>query len=229
MENDTKLLYEILRRTQGIAVPHTSATRMGTDWRDNDPELEPVVEIFQGARTNYEFLGAPRSVDLKEDAEHIKRAGYQPEGFVINAWKKGYRLGTITSSDHGSTHISYAMVYVNDFTREGVLDGIRKRHTYGATDNIVLDFRIGDHFMGDEFQSSVKPRLRIRVRGTAEVARIDIRRNDENLVSLEPRKQEVDIAYEDSTPTTGLNRYYVRVQQSDGQLAWSSPIWFNFK
>ncbi|MGH8247543.1 MAG: hypothetical protein ACREUU_14050 [Gammaproteobacteria bacterium] len=229
LENDTKLLYEILRRTQGIAISHTSATRMGTDWRDNDPALEPVVEIFQGARTNYEYLGAPRSVDLQEDAQHMERAGYQPEGFVDNAWKKGYRLGTITSSDHGSTHISYAMVYVKDSSREGVLDGIRQRHTYGATDNIILEFRIGDHFMGEEFEGRGRPRLRIRARGTADVARIDIRRNDENLASLQPGKREVDVTYADSTAATGLNRYYVRVQQSDGQLAWSSPIWVTLK
>jgi hypothetical protein len=229
LENDTKLLYEILRRTRGIAISHTSATRMGTDWRDNDPALEPVVEIFQGARTNYEYLGAPRSVDTQKDAQHIERAGYQPAGFVDNAWKKGYRLGTITSSDHNSTHISYALVYVKDHSRDGVLDGIRKRHTYGATDNIILDFRIGDHLMGEEFESRGKPRLRIRVRGTAPVARVDIRRNDENLASLEPGKREVDISYEDSTAAPGPSRYYVRVQQSDGQLAWSSPIWVNLK
>ena len=36
---------------------------MGTDWRDNDPELEPVVEIYQGARNNYEHEGAPRAVE----------------------------------------------------------------------------------------------------------------------------------------------------------------------
>ena len=38
---------------------HTSATGMGTDWRDNDPEVEPVVEIYQGHRQSYEHLGAP--------------------------------------------------------------------------------------------------------------------------------------------------------------------------
>ena len=44
-----------------IAISHTSGTdSMGTDWRDNDPGIEPVVEIYQGARNSYETLGAPR-------------------------------------------------------------------------------------------------------------------------------------------------------------------------
>ena len=29
-----------------------------------------------------------------------------------------------------------------EFTREGLLDAMRKRHSYGATDNIVLDYRL---------------------------------------------------------------------------------------
>jgi hypothetical protein len=229
LENDTKLLYEVLRRTGGIAISHTSATGMGTDWRDNDPAIEPVVEIYQGARSSYEFAGAPRAAELERDKQLNTGAGYQPAGFVNLAWKKGYRLGTIASSDHNSTHISYAFVYVEDFTREGVLEGIRKRRTYGATDNVVLEFRIGEHFMGEEFESRAKPRLRVKVRGTGPVARVEVRRNDESLTEFYPGKVEFDLTYEDSKAAPGLNRYYVRVEQADGQLAWSSPIWVNLK
>ena len=101
--NDTKLLYEDIRRRNGIAISHTSGTRMGTDWRDNDSKLEPVVEIFQGARTNYEQLGAPHVAEAPKDQQHMTVAGYQPEGMVSNAWAKGYKLGIITSSDHGGS------------------------------------------------------------------------------------------------------------------------------
>ena len=93
--NDTKLLYEDIRSRNAIAISHTSGTRMGTDWRDNDPNLEPVVEIFQGARTNYEQLGAPFVAMAEKDAPHMQQAGYQPEGMVANAWAKGYKLGII--------------------------------------------------------------------------------------------------------------------------------------
>ncbi|HEY3131688.1 MAG TPA: hypothetical protein VGL91_19695, partial [Acidobacteriota bacterium] len=34
---DTKMLYGYLRHFDGIVASHTSATNMGTDWRDNDP------------------------------------------------------------------------------------------------------------------------------------------------------------------------------------------------
>ena len=45
------------------------------------------------------------------------------------------------SSDHVSTHVSYALILAEDFTRQGLLDAMRKRHAYAATDNIIVDFR----------------------------------------------------------------------------------------
>src|SRR5260370_38570998 len=57
---DTQMLYKYLHLFNGICASHTSATSMGTDWRDNDPKVEPFVEIYQGARQNYERPGAPR-------------------------------------------------------------------------------------------------------------------------------------------------------------------------
>lgn len=227
--NDTKLLYEEIRPRNGIAIPHTSGTRMGTDWRDNDPNLEPVVEIYQGARTNYEQLGAPLVADPAKDGPHVKQAGYQPEGMVSNAWAKGYKLGIITSSDHGSTHISYAMVYTDNPTRQGILDAIRKRHTYGAMDNIILDVHMGEHFMGDEFQMDKALPLRVKVRGTRAIVKAEIIKDSKVIYSTEPKQQNVQFEYTDKDGVNGRHYYYVRVQQDDQTIAWSSPMFINYR
>ncbi len=55
--DDTKMLYRYLHEHGGICAVHTSATSMGTDWRDNDPKVEPIVEIYQGDRMSYEKEG----------------------------------------------------------------------------------------------------------------------------------------------------------------------------
>ena len=60
---DTQMLYKYLRAFGGVSVPHTSAPTMGTDWRDNDPAVEPVVEIYQGGRQSYEKEGGPAPPD----------------------------------------------------------------------------------------------------------------------------------------------------------------------
>src|SRR5207244_8930315 len=80
---DTKMLYAYLKHFDGIVASHTSGTNMGTDLRDNSAEFEPVVEIYQGHRHNYEHFGAPRS-----PTEDTQIGGYQPAGFVWNALEK---------------------------------------------------------------------------------------------------------------------------------------------
>ncbi len=41
-----------------------------------------------------------------------------------------------------------------DNTRQAIIDAFKKRHSYAATDNILLDVRSGDHLMGDVFTTN---------------------------------------------------------------------------
>ena len=61
IDDDTAMLYDYLKELGGICASHTSATGMGTDWRDINPKFEPFVEIFQGHRNSYEHSGRPGS------------------------------------------------------------------------------------------------------------------------------------------------------------------------
>src|SRR5439155_5568867 len=143
--DDTKMLYRYLRELDGICAVHTSATGMGTDWRDNDPLVEPIVEIYQGDRMSYEHEDAPRAgYDPKTGKEPANIAGWFPKGFINHAFEKGYRLGFQSSSDHWSTHISYCIVLAERHDREAILAAMKQRHCYGATDNIILDVRNGN-------------------------------------------------------------------------------------
>ncbi len=224
VRNETKLMYEVARKTGGLAIPHTSGTSsMGTDWRDHDPQVDTVAEIYQGARQSYEHKNAPRGI--RDGEEGDAAGGFQQPGMFWNAWGKGYKIGVIASSDHYSTHISYAMVYTPDTSREAIHDGIRRRRTYGATDNIVLDFRLGDAFMGEETVASEPQRIRARVRGTDRIAAVHLIRDASYVYKIEPGTQEAEFEYLDVEAGPGDHWYYVRVEQEDGELAWSSPIW----
>jgi len=68
----------------------------------------------------------------------------------------------------------------------------------------------------------------IRIQGTAPVERLDIVRNNRYLHTAAPGKEEVEITYRDMSPEKGLNYYYIRALQADGEVAWSSPVWVNF-
>ncbi len=221
---DTQMLYKYLRAMGGISAPGTSATDLGTDWRDHDAEVEPVVEIYQGFRQSYE----------KEDGRRAAKpgdviGGLRPAGYVSEALAKGIRLGFVASSDHISTHISFANVLVTEPTREAILDAFRKRHVYASTDNIVADVRSGDHLMGDEFTASEAPKLSVKLVGTAAFAKVVIVKDGREVYTAAPNTPVVSFEWSDSESKAGASYYYVRGEQSDGNVVWASPMWITRK
>ena len=239
---DTNLLYMYLHYFGGLCASHTSATDMGTDWRNHDPVVEPFVEIYQGDRNNYERPDSPRSAVteamLKQstpDKESI--GGWRPKGFVNLALLMGHRLAFQSSSDHISTHLSYCNVLVTEPTREGILDAVRKRRVYGATDNIIADVRcrVGEteHFMGEEFATDAAPTLDIHLVGAKNIAKVTIIKDDVEVLVKEFGEKDVHFQWTDPAPTVGkTSYYYVRGEQEPdlegataGEIVWASPMW----
>jgi Protein of unknown function (DUF3604) len=221
---DTLLFYEYLRKFNGLTASHTSATDMGTDWRDNDPEAEPVVEIYQGMRQNYEMPDAPRSNSATDSI-----GGWRPKGFVNLALEKGYKLGFEASSDHISTHQSYANVLVTDDTRESLMDALRKRHVYASTEQIVADVRSGPYLMGDVFSTAEAPNLHVKLSGSNKFSKVVIVKDNEYVYSTEPGSDIVEFSWRDNAPSKGkTSYYYVRGEQDNGELVWVSPMWITY-
>jgi hypothetical protein len=226
--DDAKMLYRYLKELGGICASHTSATGMGTDWRDHDPDVEPIVEIYQGDRMSYEMEGAPRAgYDPKTGQLPANIAGWFPKGFVNLALAQGHRLGFQASSDHFSTHISYCIVLAERHDRESILEGLKKRRCYGATDDIILDVKSGDRLMGEEFKAAGAPSLDLRVVGTGPLAKVEVLRDSKVVETYEPAKAEFAGRWTDPNPVAGIHYYYVRVQQANGELAWGSPMWIH--
>jgi hypothetical protein len=243
---DTQMFYKYLRYFDGVCASHTSGTDMGTDWRDNDPKVEPIVEIYQGDRQNYERPDAPRS-----NSSDYSIGGWRPFGFVSQALKKGYRLGFQASSDHISTHMSYCNVWVEQPTREAILDGMKRRRVYGATDNIIADVRCGDHFMGEEFTTGEQPTLRVKLIGTAPFAEVVIVKDNEYVYSLKPERGTVEFQWTDHSAKPGKTSYYyvrglqqgqtetrnvkspsgqnVAKELNNGEIVWVSPMWITYQ
>jgi hypothetical protein len=224
--DDTKMLYRYLKEMNGLCASHTSATGMGTDWRDNDPVVEPIVEIYQGDRMSYEMEGAPRagySPESKKLPTNV--GGWKTDGFIDVALKKGYKFGFQASSDHWSTHISFFVILSEKRDRESLLAAVLKRHCYGATDNIIVNFQSGTHIMGDEFKTSAAPKLEMEVIGTGKIAKIDILRDSEVVHTLQPEGDRYSGTWTDPKPLAGMHYYYIRVLQADDEIAWASPMW----
>ncbi len=242
LDSDPQNLWNYLRRTGGIGIPHTSATIMGTDWTRRDDEVIPVVEIYQGDRNSYETQGGPRSALPGENGPGS--AGKKPfqKGLVWNALGAGYRMGFLAASDHYSTHISYANLIVpaRTTTREDLLDAFRARRTFASTDNIVVDFHTADAMQGAEVRAGSAPELAVNVEGTGPIRTVEIIKNNRVVYTKRGEGAErVAFRYRDqefgdtsmgetaliadwSRPETGVRArpsdgesyYYVRVVQS---------------
>ena len=224
------ILFPYLKQNNGISMPHSSGTDQGTDFADNDQDVEPLIEIFQGYRASYEYMDAPLAASAQRLRE--QRSGFNPLGYYWDALAKGYKMGVQASSDHWSTHISYAMIVAEEFTRESMFEAIKKRHAYGATDNIILDFQAetagGERYiMGDiiDSDSSEAPTLNIKAIGTDRIKQLVIVKNQQIIYERRPNADSVTLRYRDADFKAGSNYYYVRVLQNNGMVAWSSPIW----
>jgi len=113
-------------------------------------------------------------------------------------------------------------------TRE-MLDAMKKRHSYGATDNIILDYRLRtggrEYLQGDILTADGDFRLSVRVIGTTPIRQIDIIRDQTFLYNRQNLEADVGLEFVDADVEPGEHLYYVRVIQVDGNMAWSSPIW----
>jgi hypothetical protein len=117
------------------------------------------------------------------------------------------------------------MIWVDAVDRASVLDGIRARAAYAATDNILVDFRVNGALMGSAIEASGKPKLEAKIVGTGPVRKVEVIRNNEYVHTQPGGAAEVNFTYVDNDPPAGESWYYIRVEQENGELAWASPVW----
>lgn len=174
------------------------------------------------------------------------------EWFAQAYLQKGYRLGLIGGSDgHKGTpgHPRVVTtdggrffnllrrrdsgwgggpllaVYADALDRESLWKAFRARHTYASTGaRALVEFRINEALMGSEIAAAGDVRVEVAIHGTAAIARVDLIRGAQRLQRWEPQSDEFAVALTDRPPR-GETYYYLRVEQADGELLWSSPIW----
>ena len=215
-------LWEELRRTRTnfVQIPHQLADtgNVPVDWNYTDEKAQPVAEIFQ-VRGSYEYQRAPR-----EAVRAVPAKGY----FIQDAWARGIVIGVIASPDHGGGY-GKACVYAPELTRQAILDALRARHCFGSTAaKILLDVRVNGHLMGEKVAASAgkSVKVEIRVRCPADIDRIEVCRNNRFVYVDRPKGRQAQVVFTDVAPVNPRSYYYVRVMQKDGEIAWSSPVWF---
>lgn len=226
-------LWELLRKTgrRVITMEHTAASGMGTDWaiyKEIDSRIETLVEIYQGSRNSYEGVGAPQPAVARQGGP--MEFGRFNAGVYQNALRLGHKLGVFASSDHRSTNISFGGTYVKKFDREGVFEAMDARRTIAATDKIFMEFSCNGQMLGSIFETTQQPTMKVSIRGTAPIKTVTILRNEVTIRRFTPTDGATfDATFTDEDPIVGENRYYVRVEQNDGNMGWTSPVWVTYR
>jgi hypothetical protein len=205
---------------EAIVIPHQLANReAATDWAKWSEPFERVAEIYQ-ARGSFEYPGAP-----------LTRARQFSDGNSLwDAYRQGVRIGIIASSDHGSTHNAYAGVLVKQFTREGILEALRQRRTFGATEVIEVIVTLDGRPMGQELTLDSPPSLEIAARCAEPLAKIEVVKDNHFIFIRDLYEKEIRITFQDNDSQRGnASYYYVRVTTASGALAWTSPFWVTRK
>ncbi len=223
---------------RAITIPHhTSVGFFPVDWSYRDPEFDRLVEIYS-TWGNSEYYGAP----------FPGQAGDRLEGLgALDALKMGHRLGLMASSDchdgnpgnanwsNRQPHIHHRLgsgfiaVLAEELTRGAVWDAMYARRCYATTGTrIVLDFRVNGAIMGSEIRASSGEQrvIEAEVTGTAPLDRLELVRDGEVIVTQDCRGTAESLRVEDVEPH-GSCFYYLRVFQTDGEMAWSSPVWID--
>ena len=140
-------------------------------------------------------------------------------------------------------------VYAESLTREALFAAMRERRCYATTGaRILLRFEVDGHGMGQLVEVEPGDRVtnrerhvRVTVHGTSLVDRVEIVRNNVDVCTY--RGESEDVSF-DWTDQQALDRialpramrggaltcyYYARVTQLDGEIAWSSPVWFTMR
>jgi hypothetical protein len=202
-----------------VLIPHQLADtgNVPVDWARHDEGDEPVAEIFQ-FRGSYECKGCPREAELST-----------PRGwFLQDAWARGTRVGVVAAPDHRGGH-GKAALWAEDLSPSALLEALRARRTYGTTAaRILLEVRVAGHFMGaavEPLAAGQSVPVRVRVDCPRPIRQVVVLRDNQPVFRARPRGRRADFTWRDK-PAAGAHWYYVRVVQRDGELAWSSPVWF---
>ncbi|MCC6340979.1 MAG: hypothetical protein IT166_02205 [Bryobacterales bacterium] len=218
---------------KSVIVPHTFAAGPLADWNWPNARFDCLLEMYQGARGSYEAYKLPDKE--KRGPTQVDEDGH----YAANALAKGNIYGFVSFSDHGSTHNSWAGVWVLKEDREGVLDGMYERHTFAASDEIVAKVTAGGHMPGDEWDVSggKAPRIEATIAAMDRILRVDVVKDGKYVYTMRPnRGTAAKLNWRDSEPSPGRSYYYVRVFQrdpenpgGDPEIAWTSPFYVTYQ
>lgn len=215
---------ELVRRVKemgGFAVPH----HVGWTGANEDAHDEVGQPVWEICSCHGCYLHSEHPLGVRGDLR---------DQMIDEVLKRGHRFGFIACSDahgllwhHGVARkrdpfrTGLTAVQATARTREAILDAIRARRCYATSGaRIVLDVRVeGQWPMGSELRATGSIRVEAEAIGTAHICELSLVGPDGVIASCEGEGESATIVAD-----VLAEFVYARVVQTDGEMAWSTPI-----
>jgi len=223
-----------------VGGPHGGLAH-GLVWEHHDPDVERFVEI-------YSMWGANDTRDnpLVPGFARRNRRGITANELLQRGAKLGFTGGGDCHEGHagfssedpdgqGTTPHTFAarLLYrcgmtaavVPRLDRASLIEALRNRRTYATTGaRILLDFGVSGVPMGSEGDAR-EAICRATVHAVQPIQTIEIVKDGAVAWQRGCDALEATVEWQDSASPVREHYYYLHVIQSDGEQAWSSPVW----
>lgn len=155
-----------------------------------------------------------------------------------DALKRGYHLGVGLDHDthnsvFGRQTAGRLVVLAPALTRADILDALRNMRFYSSDDwNLKVNFSIAGRPMGSILTHTGTPVITVSVTD-ADVENVSnislyygVPGSGSNATLLTSATNTANLSYTHALANNATCYYYARVTQADGNIAWTSPIWY---
>lgn len=237
-----------LSSNNGIGcINHPARTSNYINWSNseiNNQSYLPCVEILNKQYYHWndywncsENSGCTTYANPKPDTNGVTWGGG-----VKRALDNGLHLGFVAGWDYHGSYPANPSAYTGlvnapNWTREGVFETIKNRHTWAAEDKIIMDVRISNgsntFIMGDVFNTSYNGiYLNFSINATAgkNISNLSLF-YDGIIINLTQFSNQQNVSGFFNLTFSNNNEHYIFIEavENDGNRSWSSPVYITYK
>ncbi|HSX27026.1 MAG TPA: DUF3604 domain-containing protein [Chlamydiales bacterium] len=252
--NSLKKIFKTNNPKEFLGIPSfTMGKTTCFDFADFHPEFERVAEIYNswGCSENTSREGNLRPIEggksgIAETAEGSLQRALNHGcrfGFIAGGYDDRGPYSGLFDTDQTQYSPGLTAILAKEHNRTSLFEALQARSCYATTgERMIVGLHIAGFTMGSEIDTKSRPGLEFNRHitgyaiGTQPLSEAVLIRNGKIFKSFPVKEERFEFEFDDTDllGQVALNPkedrppfayYYLRVTQTDGHIAWSSPIW----
>ncbi len=207
----------------------------------NHPITMNGESIFDNLAFNFSADAVVEGIEVRNGK---RTSDYESQ--YQQALANGWHIGALANQDNhqgkwgdqqnsnSGNDIYLTGILAESLTKDAVMEALANRRFYACeinpvTDRVTLSFKADGRVMGEIYGSSDRA-IDIAITASAvnsNLSTYNLYRNGSIIKTGAIGSLNWNFAYSDTVPSSGDYYYFVRLQQTDLDKTWSSPIWVN--